>query len=277
MTPRAAVVLLAVLTASCGVPLMKLPKGPGAPISAEEAFASLAEATAFCRGLHTLTAEVAVTGSAGGRRVRGRLLAGVADAPSARLEAVAPFGPPLFIFAATVGDATLLLPRDRRVLAHAPPQEVLDAVAGVPLDETDLFTTLTGCPQAYSFTTGFAVGADWRVVRASGGARWKTLYLRRGGAVQAWRLVAVLRDSASWRAEYPAHDTDIPRSIHLTSADARSSGAPGFNVTLTLSQVETNVPLGADVFTIQIPKDAEPITLEELRRSGPLAPRSDGK
>lgn len=278
MTARAlcATALMAVLCASCGVPLMKLPQGPGAPISEAEAFASLTEATAFCGGIRTLSAEIAVTGSAGGHRVRGRLLAGVAETPSARLEAVAPFGAPLFIFVTTFGDATLLLPRDKRVLAHAPAREVLGAVAGVPLDDTDLFTTLTGCPQAYSFTSGVAYGADWQVVRASGGAGWKTLYLRRSGASQAWRLAAVLRDSASWRAEYPDHESDSPQLIHLSSG-ARSGAAERFDLRLALSQIETNASLGADVFTIQIPADAEPITLAELRRSGPMAPKTDGK
>lgn len=277
MRRRAAVVLLAALTASCGVPLMKLPSGPGAPIAEAEAFAVLADATGHCGGLRTLTAEVAVTGLAGGHRVRGRLVAGVSDVPSVRLEAAAPFGPPLFIFAATDTDATLLLPRDRRALQHAPASDVLDAVAGVPLDAADLFTTLTGCPQAYSFTTGVAHGADSRTVRASGGAGWKTIYLRRQGAGQPWRVAAVLRDSASWRAEYLDYQDNVPRSIHLAGPASHAIGSAGFNITLTLSQVETNVALGPEAFTIEIPADAEPISLEELRRSGPMAPAADGK
>ena len=44
-----------------------------------------------------------------------------------------------------------------------------------------------------------------------------------------------------------------------------------FNLTLKLSQVETNVPLDADAFRVRIPPDAQPITIEELRRSGPLS------
>ena len=101
-------------------------------------------AAAFARS----RAEIAVSGSAGGRRVRGRLLAGVAAPASARLEAMAPFGPPLFIFVANNDDATLLLPRDDRVLEHGRPDAVLEAVAGVPLDAADLHATLTGCAPA---------------------------------------------------------------------------------------------------------------------------------
>jgi alpha-ketoglutarate-dependent taurine dioxygenase len=38
---------------------------------------------------------------------------------------------------------------------------------------------------------------------------------------------------------------------------------------LTLSQVELNTPLGPDVFRVQIPRDADPITIDELRRARP--------
>ena len=78
----------------------------------------LAPATATCRAVRTLTAEIAVSGSAGGHRLRGRLSAGVAAPASVRLEAVAPFGPPLFIFVAMGDDAALLLPVMEIVWQH---------------------------------------------------------------------------------------------------------------------------------------------------------------
>jgi hypothetical protein len=39
---------------------------------------------------------------------------------------------------------------------------------------------------------------------------------------------------------------------------------------IRLSQVDVNQPLGDDAFRVEIPADAKPLTLEELRRSGPL-------
>src|SRR5439155_20838604 len=95
-------------------PLTKLPAGPDVP--AADAAGALAHATAACRAIRTVTAKLATSGSAGGHRLRGSLLAGVARPASAHLEATSPFGPPLFIFVATGNDATLLLPRDERVL-----------------------------------------------------------------------------------------------------------------------------------------------------------------
>src|SRR6516162_1020850 len=173
---------------------MKLPAGPGTP--ATDAQQAIAEATIACQRVNTLTAEIRVTGSVGGERVRGRMLVGVARPASARLEAAAPFGAPLFIFVARNADATLLLPRDDRVLQHGRPDAVLEAVAGVPLDPTELRATLTGCAQAPDVDGARVTGDDWRVVR-DGSAE---LYLRRASRGAPWRIVAEIRPE--WRAEY---------------------------------------------------------------------------
>jgi hypothetical protein len=258
--------VFALVTASCGAPLMKLPQGPGAP--AADAADALAQATAECRTVRTLTAEIAASGRAAGSRFRGRLLIGVAAPASARIEAVAPFGPPVFIFVATGDDATLLLPRDDRILEHGRPGDVLGAVAGVPLTASDLYVTLTGCAPGAAPAQGHARGPDWRVIdSAADGAE---LYLHRDGAAQPWRLVAAIRrpsNGAAWRAEYRDHQGGLPRSIRLTSLDA--PGDAGFDLTLRLAQVETNVPLEAPVFRVEVPRSASPITLDELRHARP--------
>lgn len=246
---------------------MKLPAGPGAPAS--DAGDAFAQATSACRAIRTLTAEVAVSGSVGGRRVRGRLSAGIAAPASARLEAVAPFGPPVFIFVATDTDATLLMPRDDRVLEHGPPEAVLNALVGVPLDAEDLDTTLTGCAPAVFEPRGRAFGADWRVVTTSSRHVIHELYLHRDGGAQPWRLVAAIRAGATdvaWRAEYRDHQNGLPRSIRVAST-TNPSAESHFDLKLALSQVETNIPLDAGVFRVQIPASASPITLDELRHA----------
>src|SRR5437867_1939423 len=116
MSRAVAVLLAALASASCAVPFMKLPNGPGVP--APNARAAFEEATNACRRVTTMTAEVAVVGTVGGRRLRARLLTGLRAPASARLEALAPFGAPLFLLVAEGADATLLLPRDDRVLEH---------------------------------------------------------------------------------------------------------------------------------------------------------------
>src|SRR5437667_163625 len=105
---RAVVVATAWVAAACGPHLVKLPAGRGVPVPGAAPASAYLDATKHCGTIRTLTAVVAVSGTAGGRRVRGRLLAGVADPASVRLEAVTSFGPPLFIFVAARDDATLL-------------------------------------------------------------------------------------------------------------------------------------------------------------------------
>ncbi len=266
------VALVAALSISCAAPLMKLPSGPGAP--APDAAGLLAQATSVCRGVRTITAEIAVSGSVGGRSTRGRLSAGLAAPASARLEAFSPFGQPLFIFAATGSDATLLLPHDARALEHGAPDAVLEAIAGVPLGAEELRATLTACPTGVADATGARrLGEAWRAVPVGAGDE---VYLHRDGASARWRLVAAVRHAAGlgrgWRAEYRDFQSELPRTIRVTS---ESAGPSGFDLRLALSQVETNVPLDTDVFRIQIPTSATAITLDELKQAGPLAPPRD--
>jgi len=257
--------LAALLTASCGAARLKLPEGPAVP--AADAIDLLERATATCRAVRTLTAEVAVRGSAGGRRIRARLLAGLEAPSSAYLEAPAPFGSPLFIFAARDREATLLLARDRRVLQRADPAEVLEAIAGVRLDPAALRATLTGCAERGGSDGGLQVGENWRIVPGH-----EERFLRRDRAGSPWRLVALVHERGElgeWRAEYRDFLNDLPRSIRLISRDRRR-----FDLQLALSQLDVNVPLGPDTFVVRLPPEVAPVTLDELREAGPLAERS---
>jgi hypothetical protein len=259
------VLVASVLAASCGAPLMKIPAGPGTPSS--DAPTALGEAIKACRSINTFTAQIAVSGSVGGRRMRGRLDAGLAAPASARLEAPAPFGPPMFTFVARANDGTVLL-RDGRVLEHGKPDAVLEAMTGVSMTPAELRITLTGCADEREAAGGDArsLGDGWLMIPGS-----RRLYLRRGKPTDPWRLVAVIsHDSAGaeWRAEYSDFAGGLPRSIRLASAEANR-----FNLKLALSQVETNVALGDEAFRVQIPAAAAPITLAELRDAGPLADR----
>jgi hypothetical protein len=241
---------------------MKLPSGPGAP--AADAAEALSQATATCIGIRTLTAEVAASGKVAGQRFRARLSVGVAAPASARLEAVAPFGPPIFILAARDDEATLLLPRDARALQHGRSAEVLDAATGVPLSAADLRVVLTGCATQMGHTEGRALGADWRLITA---APDEALYLHRGNQREPWQLVAVSRPTR--RVEYRDHLNGLPRTIRITSVAGTGQAAGAFDITLALSQVDTNVPLGPEVFRVDIPPGAEPISLDELRHARP--------
>jgi len=258
------VLLAAALASSCAAPLMKLPTGPGVP--AADGAAVIGQATAACRAIDTLTVEMSVRGSVGGRRLRGRLSAGLARPSSARLEAVASFGQPVFVFVATNNDASLLLPRDRRVLEHGNPADVLEAVAGVPLDAAALRSVLTGCARAPDASGTVSLGDTWRVAPDADDDE----YFRRDGASSPWRLVATRHrpaptNAAGWRADYLMFENNLPRTVHVTSQPAGR-----FDLEIVLSQIEVNVALGAETFRPLQAAGAVPISLDELRRSGPL-------
>ncbi len=261
------VVLAALAASSCGTPLMRLPAGQGAPASdTPEAFA---EATSACRAVSSMTAEASVSGSAGGRRLRARLSLGVQSPASARLEAIGPFARPLFMLAARGDAATLLLNEDNRILDGARPQAVLEALTGVPLDAAGLRDALTGCisgaaPPDEGRQVGRQVGEDWRVVQHGS----QSIYLNRNPRTAPWRLVAVVHlssDSPEWRAEYRDFVDGLPRTIRFVSSDPDR-----FNLRLDLREVERNPTLAAEAFEVKIPASARPITLDELRRAGPL-------
>jgi hypothetical protein len=265
MTGRAWIALAAIATASCAAPLLKLPS-PAGTVASDGANV-INQALTACRAVRTLTAQVAVRGKVNGQRLRARLQVGLAQPASAYIEAPAPFGAPIFVFAAENDDATLLLPRDRRVVEHGRPAEVLEAIAGVPLDPTGLRATLTGCSaDADTRTAATQPDEHWRVVAGA-----DELYLHRERDSDPWRLVAVVHRSPGlvWRAEYREFMSNLPRSIHLASTP---SGR--FDLLLALSDVDLNVPLGPETFRVQIPSGTAPMTIDELRTSGPLADRS---
>jgi hypothetical protein len=261
---RAPAVLAILASVACGPPLMKLPSGPGVP--APEAEKALAQATSVCVGVRTLTAEAETSGSVGGNRLRARLLIGVATPASARIEAVAAFGP-VFVFVAQNDDATLLLTHDDRVLEHGAPPQVLEAIAGVPLGPADLRTTISGCASGADPQRGRMIGDDWVVIPGI-----TEVYLHRDRQNGLWRLVAAVHggpDGPEWRAEYRDFNQGLPHSVRIVASDARR-----FDLRLVLSQVETNVALDAEAFRVRVPPSAVPITLKELRESGPLGDSS---
>ncbi len=224
-----------------------------------------AEATDRCRRVRTLEAELSLSGRAGGGRLRGRVLVGLAEPDSARLVGLAPFGQPRFILVARPNETTLLLPRDRRVLTGEPTSAIVEALAGVALGPEDLRSVLTGCvvpnPEAVA---GRAYGDEWVAVDLRGGA---TAYLK---VVDRQRRVVVgVRGALS--LEYADFVSRVPRRVRLLSSSVgETSAPPDTDLTITLSQVRMNVPIDPAAFSLEIPADALPLSLDELRRMGPL-------
>ena len=216
--------------------------------------------SAACTSVRTLTTELGLSGRAGEQRLRGRVVAGFARPDSMRLEGVAPFGAPAFILVARGSMATLVLPRDNRVLRGSRAEEILGALTGVSLAPADLQAILSGCVTPMPRASGGRLHQNgWASIDLDGGA---TLYLQRQGT--AWQLRAARR--AGWQLEYPAWQGMFPQVVRLQS-DAQAAAV---DLTATISQLETNVDLDASAFTVNVPPGTSDITLDELRDAGPL-------
>ncbi len=249
------------LASGCGArPRLTLPGGPGVPLADGPAIA--AALFGHCRDLRTLTAEIRLSGRAGREKLRGKLIAGFRAPGAIRLEAVAPFGQPVFILAAAPGHSTMLLPRDNRVLRGASPEMILDALAGLSLAPDDLLALVAGCPSlAADMRDATRYGSGW----ASFATGDRKAYVRhREGE---WQLAAIVLPAMT--AEYSAFEGRQPSAVRLI-ANAVDESARRVDVTLALAQVETNVAVPDEAFTVNVPPDAAPLTLDELRQSGPM-------
>ena len=139
----AAVLGVCAFVSACAPKAPALPSGGGAPFP--DAASAYAEATSQCRGVRTLSAELALSGRAGRQKLRGRVLGGFAEPGLVRLEAPAPFGRPVFTLVVRDGMATLVLNRDRRVVRDAPPAALVEALTGVALGPDELRAAIAGC------------------------------------------------------------------------------------------------------------------------------------
>ena len=145
------------------------------------------------------------------RNCRGTLHAGLAAPASVRVEAIAPFGQPVFILAGRDNRATLLMPREDSVLRDAPVATVLERLTGLALSATDLRLILTGClsvPADPSNGRAFANG--WRAVTLGSGI---VAYLKTVNGTP----VVVAADHGDWRVDYAQHLNGWPREVRIRS------------------------------------------------------------
>ncbi len=253
-TARWAVAAAAVLATACAGRVPARPTGAG--VDAPAALQTLDRATRHCRPLRTATAEIRLAGRVGQQRVRARLLSGFAEPESLRLEALAPFGAPALLFVSNGATTTLYFPRDAQVLRDAPVASVLDALTGLALDAADLRRLVFGCMTGTE-GRGTQYGSTWQVVDA-GDSR---AYLKSG--------VLVAADYRGWHIDYAAHASGIARSVRVRRAGPRDA----VDLVATLESVEVNIELDAAAFTLVVPADASPMTLEDLRAASPFAAR----
>ena len=257
--------LLLLVLSACAARTPPRPTGTPTPDpTAAEAFAT---ATAACKGFRSIEGELSLSGRAGGERVRGRILTGLESGGLVRLEAVAPFGAPFFILAGRNERATLVLPREHRVLKDTAVSDVLGRITGLSLGADDLRLIVSGClVDKASPADGRQWGGGWRAVTIG---PERIAYLR----VQNGQPVLTAADYGPWHVDYFAHASGFPRVIRIRNSapGPRSPGEGGIDITARIEQLEVNTQINPLAWVVEIPSDADPMTLDELRSIAPLA------
>lgn len=223
-------------------------------------------ATASCKGFRSIEGELALSGRAGGERVRGRILTGLESGGLVRLEAVAPFGAPFFILAGKNERATLVLPRERRVLKDTGVRDVLERITGLALGADDLRLILSGClVDNAAPADGRQWGSQWKAVTI-GPERVAYLRLQNG----QWLLAAA--DYGPWHVDYAAHTNGFPRTVRVRRR-AEALAKADIDITARIEQLEVNTGINPRAWDVEVPSDADPMTLDDLRSIAPLAER----
>jgi hypothetical protein len=258
LTCLAAAAGLAVSTGACAGRLLVRPSGPGA--AAPDAAARWAAAVGACRTVRTYRARIGLSGTVANRRIPGFASAvlglAVTAAGEIGLEARVS-GQPVFTMAGTADRARLLLVEDQRVV-DATPEAIVDALIGVPLGPARLLAVLAGC-----VSTTDAVGESSRygdLLRVATGDA--TVFLAERDGV--WRVRA--GDAPGLRVDYQDVEHGQPRRIALRS---EPGAEPRVSIVLRVEEAEVNRPLPASIFTVRVPDTAIPMSIEELRASGP--------
>jgi outer membrane biogenesis lipoprotein LolB len=270
---RLAALFAAIALSACAARMPPRPSGtPGPDPTAADAFIT---ATASCRGFRSIEGELALSGRAGEERVRGRVLTGLEAGGAVRLEAPAPFGAPFFILAGRNEIATLVLPRERRVLADTPVSAVLERLTGLSLGADDLRLVLSGClVEQPAPADGRQWPGGWQAVTIG---PERVAYLRTAQG----RPVLVAADYGPWHVDYSQHASGFPRVVRVRSAVASAKAdataadrSRAIDITARVEQLEVNTEINPLAWKVEVPSDADPMTLDELRSIAPLAERT---
>ena len=239
----------------------KRPQGPGTEDAG--AVTAFEEATRACGGLKTLTAEIRLSGRAAGERLRGTLHAGFGTPAALRLEAVAPFGPPMFILAGRNNQATLFFRAINASLSTSrSPTCSIGSLRSRSAPMICVLSSLVVWSRARAPARGRTWNGGWFAVALKPDV---TAYLQhRNGAA-----VVAAADYGPWLIDYADHLNGWPRTVRIRSKEPRQVDA-----TARLDQLEINMPLDDKAFEVEIPADAERITLNDLRAIAPLREQS---
>lgn len=249
--------LLGVVASACGPAHVVLPSGTPEP--APEAADVWSAIATRCDRISSYRATLAMSGRIGDQRIRFKSVAigaAVTRAGEIGLEARLS-GQLLFRLGGSSEHVTLLLPQDSRIV-EAPAADVLDALVGLRLTPPRLLAVLDGCISPvptmmragrYGRTLKIDTADSSVFVESPSGAG--TAYVRAGTFDQ-------------FQVTYRKIEAGGPRELVIESMPGH---LPVIAVTLAVRDFAVNPDLGPALFTVTVPPDGRPMSLDELRRS----------
>jgi hypothetical protein len=131
---------------------------------------------------------------------------------------------------------------------------VLERLTGLSLSADDLRMIVSGClVESVAPADGRQFAGGWQAVTIG---PERVAYLR---AVQG-RPVLIAADYGAWRVDYSQHANGFPRVVRV-----RSARAGEIDITARVEQIEVNTQINPRAWVVDVPSDADPMTLDELR------------
>jgi hypothetical protein len=164
----------------------------------------------------------------------------------------------IFKLAGTTDEATLYLDDGHRS-ASGRPEELTDALMGVKLGPERWLALLTGCVATPpDFVSGARYGADLAVTTPN-----SRVFL--GLASGVWHPIDGIFDGVV--VTYRRFSSTLPDEWRLRSEVGRD---PSLDLSVSVDDMTAGGPIAASVFVLALPDDVTPMTLDDLRQSGPL-------
>jgi hypothetical protein len=83
------------------------------------------------------------------------------------------------------------------------------------------------------------------------------------------QTVLAAADYGKWRVDYSEHASGFPRVVRV-----RRAGDNQIDITARIEQLEVNTQINPKAWAVDVPSDADPMTLDELRSIAPLAEKT---
>ena len=161
-----------------------------------------------------------------------------------------------------------MLPRERRVLKDTAVSAVLERLTGLALGADDLRLIVSGClVDRATPADGRQLPGGWQAVTI--GPERVALSAHGAGPARRWLPPITGRGASITRSTPAAFRAWSAFACLGRRGSAKSDTA--IDITARVEQLEVNTQINPRAWSVDVPSDADPMTLDELRSIAPLA------